>query len=148
MNEMPNMQPNAELRECFSCYHRAVVPGDKCPRCGKKMYTESSVRKRGVVSIITGLFLVGLMTGIAVFVGLFLAAAMKDPDSAKKINSEAGMLLVVYAIFAALIAFGVNSMVHGAWMAFVGRRSRVLVWAMWGLLLLIFVAAGAFRALT
>lgn len=142
---MPETQ---ESRQCFSCNFAGVTNSSGCPRCGKKMYTESSVRKRGVVSIVVGLFLVGLMGAIAVFVALLLADAMNDPDSAKKINSEAGMLLAVYGIFAVVIAFGVNAIVHGAWMAFVGRRSRVLVWTMWGLLLLIFVAGGAFRALS
>ncbi|HNU08916.1 MAG TPA: hypothetical protein PKO33_14205, partial [Pyrinomonadaceae bacterium] len=77
---------------------------------------ERNVRIRGGVLVGVGLFLVVLMGGIAVVVGLIVLNAANDPANAKKLNNESGALLGVAALFAGVIAFGINSIVSGSWM--------------------------------
>ena len=86
------------------------------------------------------------MVVIAAGVAVLLAGASNDPASAKKINNEMGLLLLVFGIFAAVIAFGLNAIAGGLWMLIAGKRSRVFVWLMWATLALIFVAGAIFRA--
>lgn len=100
-----------------------------------------------MLSVGVGLFLVVFMIVIAAGVFMLLAGASKDPASAKKINSETGMLLLVYGIFATVIAFGLNAIAGGLWMLIAGKRNRIFVWLMWVILFLIFVVGGVFRAL-
>lgn len=134
----------AEPRQCFKCNYQTVSNAARCPRChSSKFLNERAVRIRGGVLVGVGLFLVVLMGGIAVFVGMLLFSVANDPANAKKLINESGALLGVAALFAGVIAFGINSIVSGLWMWVFGRRNRVLVWVMWALLALI-IAAGVF----
>jgi hypothetical protein len=137
----------AEFRECFKCKRESVTSNTRCPRCGRAMHTAHDIRIRGVVMFFLGLFMAGLVAGIAVLVAVLLAGAMKNPDSAKKINHQQGMLLLVATIFALLIGFGLNSMVGGAWQMIFGRRNHVLIWVMWGLLIFTYLVGIIFQTL-
>ncbi len=141
-----NIAP-AEYRECFKCWYRGVTPATQCPRCGRALYTAENIRERGVLGIVAGLFLVVFMIAIAVGVTVLLEGAMKDPASARKINTESGKLLAIYGLFALMAVFGANSIVIGTFPAVTGRRSRILIWAMWALLFTIFVAGTLLRGL-
>jgi len=142
----PNMPAPPEYRECFKCWYQGVTAAEKCPRCGRPMHTSSNIRNRGILNIVVGLFLAGFMSVIALWVAMMLTNAMKNPESAKKINGESGFLLAVYALFALVIVFGLHSVVIGAFQAITGRRSRVLIWIMWALLFGLLFAGGFLRA--
>ena len=140
------VQPQPEFRQCFNCNFEAVTVNTICPRCKKKkFFTSDSIRVRGVVLLIVGLFLVVFMGGIAAFVAILLLGATNDPGSARKINDEIGALIGIYALFAAVIAFGLNSILGGLWMLIAGRRNRFLVWVMWALFVAMFVGGNALR---
>ncbi len=142
----PQLNQPAEPRQCFKCNYQGISNSAKCPKCrSTKFLNERNVRIRGGILVGVGLFLVVLMGVIAVFVGMLLFSVAKDPANAKKLNNESGALLGVAALFAGVIAFGINSIVSGSWMLVFGRRNRVLVWVMWVLLALIFAAGAFFR---
>lgn len=107
-----------------------------CPRCRKNHFLNvSSIRIRGTFLIVIGLFLVAFMGGIAIFVAaLLFGSASQNVSSARRLNDEIPMLILIYGIFALVIAFGLNSLISGLWMIVTGRRNRVLLWIMWGLL--------------
>lgn len=75
------------------------------------------------------------MGGIAIFVAaLLFGSASQNVSSARRLNDEIPMLILIYGIFALVIAFGLNALISGLWMIVTGRRNRVLLWIMWGLL--------------
>jgi len=137
----------SEFKECFKCKFKGMTPSADCPNCGRKLYGSKQIRRRGIVQVITGGFLVLFMGAIAVFVSLMLAGSMKNPDSAKKIHDEAATLLVIYAIFGLVIVFGLHGLIMGIWQIATGRRNAVLIWIMWVLLFGLLFVAGAFMGL-
>ena len=138
-----NVQIQPEFRQCFNCNYEATTNQTICPRCHKaKFFASGNIRTRGIVLLIVGLFLVVFMGAIGVFVGLMLLGSMKNPESARKINNEWLTFVAIYGVFAAVIVFGLNSIVSGIWMIAAGRRNRFLVWVMWALLVAL-MAAGA-----
>ena len=109
------------------------------------MFTSSNVRTRGIVVMVCGLFIAGLMTAVAVGVAILLAGAMNDPSSARRINSESGMLVVIYVFFVVLIGLGLQFVVMGGWMAAFGKRNRILLWIMWAGILVVAVFGAVLR---
>ena len=149
MNNRPinNAAPSRpEFRQCFGCNYEAVTSDPFCPRCRtSKFFTADSIRMRGIIGLLVGAFLVIFMGAIGVFAGIMLLGASNDPSSAKRIKNEFATLIAIYAVFAAVIAFGVNSFLSGAWMVIAGRRNRFLVWVMWALLAAILIGGGMLR---
>ena len=135
------------LKECFKCKYIGMTAEVKCPKCGRKLYGPREIRTRGVVQLISGLFLVIFMGGIAIFVTTLIAGNMNDPDTAKKLKDEAGVFLAIYAIFGLVIAFGLHGTVMGIWQIATGRRNKVLVWIMWALLFALLFVGGAFMSI-
>ena len=147
---MNNLQftEQAEFRQCFKCHYEAVTAQTVCPRCNKTaFFTASSIRKRGAVVIVVGLFLAGLMGVIAIVVGMLLLGQVKDPASAQRMADDQLTFLAIFGLFGLLIALGLQFVVTGGWMAAFGRRSRVLIRIMWGFLFLVFLVGGVVMAL-
>jgi len=95
-----------------------------------------------MILVVVGLFLTALIGGIAVFVAVLLfGSANQTADSARRLNEAMPALFVVYGLFAVLIAFGLNSLISGIWMLATGRRNRVMLWIMWGLLGILAIGA-------
>ena len=139
-------QQIVEYRECFKCWYRAETAATQCPKCGKVLRNSKNIRTRGIIGIVTGLFLALFMGAIAVGVAFMLAAAMKNPESARKINAESGTLLAIYGLFAMVIVFGLHSIIIGIYHVVTGRRNRILIWMMWALLFALLFAGGALQA--
>ena len=152
MNNTPNQKPGAgpapEFRQCFGCNYEAVTDQTICPRCRKKaFYTSGSIRTRGVVIMVLGLFLAGLMGAVSVFVGMLLMGAMDNPDSARKIADGQVMLIGIFGLFALLIVLGLHFVVTGGWMTIFGKRNQLLVWIMWVFIALVVVVGGVISIL-
>lgn len=150
MNQHPHLPPQwrhgpqPEESECFKCSFRGRVDRTACPRCGKRLYTESNIRTRGALLIAIGGFLAVFMGAIAVGVFILLAS-VRDKESVRRMNDSLPMLITVFAIFAAVIAYGLNSIVMGLWQLITGRRNKALIWLMWAMLSLILIGGAAFR---
>ena len=136
-------QETGEPRQCFKCNFEGLGANITCPRCGKNHFlTAKNVRTRGTILVIVGLFLIALIGGISIFLAVLLfGSANQTPEGTRRVQEAMPMLLVVYGLFALLIAFGLNSLISGIWMLVTGRRNRVMLWVMWGLLALLGIAA-------
>lgn len=136
-------QETGEPRQCFKCNFEGLGSNITCPRCGKNHFlTAKNVRTRGTILVIVGLFLIALIGGISIFLAVLLfGSANQTPEGTRRVQEAMPMLLVVYGLFALLIAFGLNSLISGIWMLVTGRRNRVMLWVMWGLLALLGIAA-------
>src|SRR5689334_5440069 len=89
----------AEMHFCFKCrWEGRTMPGI-CPRCGRRLFSQTNVRVRGVAMTILGLFLSGFMGTIAFFVTTLLISAAKDPKTSAKFNGDEQMLVLIYMIF-------------------------------------------------
>ena len=148
MMNYPLQQPSAEFRQCFGCNYEAVTAETVCPRCRKTQFlTSSNIRKRGIVVVLCGLFISGLIGGIAIFVAFLLLGAANDPSSSKKITANQGTIFAVFGFFILLIGLGLQFVVTGGWMLAFGKRSRVLIWLMWAFLFVVFAAGGIISVL-
>jgi uncharacterized paraquat-inducible protein A len=136
----PQTPSVVEYKECFKCNFRGDVAEAKCPRCGKVLRTAKNIRIRGIVLVVTGLFLIVMMAGLAIFIGALMTNAAHDPATARKIADQGAMLTAVYALFGVIALFGLNGLVMGTWQIVFGRRNRVFIWIMFGLLALILIA--------
>jgi hypothetical protein len=142
MNNL-NPSPQAEFHQCFKCNYEAITDQTLCPKCGKKtFFTASSIRKRGIVTVLCGLFISGLMATISFFVGTMLLGQMKDPEGSKRILDSEFTLLAIFGLFALLIALGLNFMLMGGWMIAFGKHNKYLLWIMLAFVFIVVLAAG------
>jgi len=131
--------PNGEYKECFKCSFRGETADANCPKCGKKLRTSKNIRVRGVIQLVTGLFLVVMMAGLSVFIWYLTHNASLSPDEARRIAEQRTMFMGMYAFFAIIGLFGLNGIVMGAWQIAFGRRNKPLIWLMFALLALILI---------
>jgi Protein of unknown function (DUF3681) len=139
----PDISPTpGEFRQCFSCNYEEIGSSNACPQCrSTKFFTRSSIRRRGIVLSVIGIFLAGFIGAVAVGVGMLLLGS-KDPETIRKVNSEIYIFLIIYLLFGAVFLFGIHSIVSGLWMAIAGKRNRVLLWVMWVLLFAVMIVGG------
>lgn len=146
MNQTPIEQNAAglvgtsEYKECFKCSFRGETADASCPKCGKKLRTAKNIRVRGVIQIVTGVVLVAMMIGLAVFIGVAVMNAAQDAAQAKRISGEKTLFIGIYGLFAVLTLFGLNGIAMGAWQLTFGRRNKVFIWIMIALLIVIIMA--------
>ena len=136
-----------QYHSCFKCKYEAHTIESQCPRCGKRLYSATNIRVRGVLMTFIGLFLTGLMGTITIFVTGLLINAAKNPSTSSKLNEEPHMLYFVYAIFGGVIALGITAILAGLWQMIFGKRNMFLIWIFMGLLVLTLLAGGIFRVL-
>lgn len=86
------------------------------------------------------------MSVIAFFVTGLLMEAAKNPKTAVKFNGDEHMLIMIYLIFAGVIAMGVTIILAGLWQIIFGRRNMYLIWIFFSLIGLTFLVGGIFRA--
>ncbi len=137
--------PQPEFRSCFKCRFEGNIAQDICPQCGKRLFTATNVRWRGFFLALIGLFLSGFMAAVAFFVSTLLMGAMNNPDSARKINNESSMLLMIYGIFGLVILMGMTSILMGIWQMVFGKRNRFLIWIFFALIFLTLFVGAVFR---
>lgn len=148
----PSSQPQppaaaAEFRQCFKCHYESVTAEKICPRCRKpQFFTASNIRMRGGVVVLCGLFISGLIGGIAVFVAMLFMGSSNNPETMRKLSDEWFTLFAIYGFFAILIGLGLHFVLTGSWMLIFGKRSRVLIWLMWAGLFVVFTAGGLLSA--
>ena len=135
-----------QMHFCFKCRWEGRINQTVCPRCGKPLFSEKNIRVRGVVLTFLGLFLSGFMSAIAFFATTMLMEAAKNPKSGAKFNGDEHMLIMIYLIFAGVIAIGITAIAAGLWQIIFGRRNMFLIWIFLALIGLTFLVAGIFRA--
>jgi len=139
--------PMPETSTCLSLSCRETVDGsvEKCPKCGTKMRTPKMVRRLGWFLLLIGLFLVGLMGTIT----MNMAPALLHPYSpGSNFTGTAEQARMILRLFAAVIAFGIGTMVNGTYQIVTGRQNGWIRAASLGLALVLFgVAWVAYRGL-
>ena len=142
---MNNSIIHPQIRSCFKCRYEAVTAQFSCPRCGKRLYTMSNIRWRGVLLVVIGLFLTAFMSAIAVFVTGLLIQGAQNPETSRKLNEQTALLVAVYFIFGGVIAIGLTAVLTGFWQIIFGRRNMILLWLFLTLIFLTFVVGSIFE---
>jgi hypothetical protein len=138
-----NIQPVAEFHQCFKCNYEVITDQKVCPKCGRKtFFTSRSIRKRGIITVLCGLFIAGLMTVIALFVGTMLLSQMNDPAASKRILDDQFTVLAFFGLFGLLIVLGLSFIFTGGWMIAFGKRNKILVWLMLVFVVVVIATAG------
>ncbi|HKP69542.1 MAG TPA: hypothetical protein VJV05_09675 [Pyrinomonadaceae bacterium] len=118
------------FKNCFVCDYKEVTAALSCPKCGKPLQTESTIRVFGGVLSFLGLLLIALMSFVIKGVGT--ANRIDRPghygETARNAPSEG----LVYFILIAVLLMGVSTLLAGGWMVVTGRRNLKLLWLMIG----------------
>ena len=135
--------PAGEYKECFKCGFRGETDESKCPKCGRVLRSSKNIRIRGIIQVVTGLFLIVMMAGLSIFIGGLLTNAAHDPSNAKKIADQGLAFTAIYGLFGVIALFGINAVAMGIWQIVFGRRNKIFIWIMFALLILILAACAA-----
>jgi hypothetical protein len=134
----------AQRRSCFKCRWEGDTAQIICPKCGKRLFTRTNIRVRGAVLIAVGLFLSGLMSAIAIAVTALIAQAVKQPNANFRLQEEPHLFVLMYVVFAGVIAAGAAATLNGIWMLIFGRRNMFLFYIFIALLVVAYVAGSFF----
>lgn len=126
---------------CPRC-NNASSDTDKCTRCGTRLKTLESARRRGWVAFGAGVFLVIFVSAIWIWVDRLMAA-----QSAAGAAQFVGRLNLAFAL---IILCGALGMVNGWYQGHSGRTNRAIVFAVFIVfaiaLFLAYTASNAFNA--
>ncbi len=127
MNSVTN-----ESRSCYRCGYGTTEVLDKCPQCGQRLRTATTVRRLGWVLVIIGGALVAFMGYIA-YVVTGIIAHSDVPGATSRFTGGPEMLLFMYGIFGFVILFGLVAMAGGIWQVKYGKRNKKLAYLIFGL---------------
>src|SRR5690348_15473108 len=118
----------AETSTCYSFSCRTTVDGSVaiCPKCGTRMRTPRDVRRLGWFLLLLGLFLVGFMGVLALEMAPMLLRPGEQVDGGSFFTGTAAQAGMIFWMFAAVIVFGLGTMVNGAVQIATGQRNRIV----------------------
>lgn len=100
-------------------------------------HNASTIRTLGGLLMIIGFLLVGSMSAIM----LWMNKAINNPSSTVKYNGTADKKMVTFLILGAVAAFGCSAFLAGSFQLATGKRSRMLIWLMLGLWVVLMIMA-------
>ncbi len=117
------------------CGYSVPAALGRCPECGRRMQSSRSVRRRGVVMLVAGAFLLCLMGAITYTLTPMLTSGSFSgtPEQAR----------TIIQLFWLLLAFGAVGAVAGAWQSITAKRNRFVTTGMLALAGLVVIAARA-----
>ena len=117
-------------RTCMKCGYLGETNHTLCPKCNRLLQTVTSVRVRGALLIMCGLFLIAFIG----YISIWAAGLVFDPvQNGAKFTGTKDQLMVMFVLFGSLIVFGLISLATGLWQLIFGKRNRYLVWIMLGI---------------
>lgn len=123
----------AEFNACTKCDFQTTESFAHCPQCGGRLLGSGRIRTLGWVLVVLGSFIVLLMSGITALVGA-------NFSHFKGTSSQA---VFIFFLFGVIIAFGLLSLVAGAWQIKHGKRNKTIFFVGLGLAILLFITAFA-----
>lgn len=108
---------------CFKCGYTTNEAATVCPKCGKRMFSSRSIRVRGWLQVVCGLFLLGMMGTITYKLAPSMLGIYTTEDGGRFTGTpeQAKMILSVFGL---VIGFGFMSMLSGLWQIVTGRRNK------------------------
>lgn len=134
--------PPRQYRFCFKCKWEGETAETLCPRCHKRTKTREFIRGTGAALVALGGFLLAIMLPITVFF-IGLAQQGAKPGNGPRFTGTKAQMMMTFGVFAAVLLFGLASLVAGLWQVIFGRRNMVLVYFILGLGVVLFVGGQA-----
>lgn len=121
---MKNYPVRAELRTCLSCDFRKMVAVNHCPRCGRPLFTEDGVRKKGCFALIFGILWVLGILGLLVFVVFIYAGVDAKPKSREEVNERNTIFFTLLLTCGLLSVGGFSFILSGIWQMIFARQKH------------------------
>jgi predicted nucleic acid-binding Zn ribbon protein len=115
------------------CGYSVPASLEYCPECGRRMLSSRALRKRGLLMLLAGTFLLSLMGAVTYILTPMLTTGgfSGTPEQARTIVQFCWLL----------IAFGLVGAAAGAWQLATARRNRFATTGMLALAGLVVIAA-------
>ena len=137
---METNQIQGEIYYCRKCHNAIETNNPICPQCGKKMQTQSQIKGLGQLVFILGI-LITLAFGFFVLVVLAIILFAKNSDK------DVAMAFTGLMICGTGLAFGIAAIIGGRWQAKHGRTSKMFIWIIIGLVVLMLILGRIFSFL-
>lgn len=128
------------MRTCLSCDFRKRVAAHQCPRCGRPLFTEDSVRTKGCFALIFGILWVLGILGLLGFIVFIYAGIDAKPNSREEVNERNTIFLTLLLTCGLLSLGGFSFILSGIWQMIFARQKHaafLLIITVIGLLLFI-----------
>lgn len=114
---------------CPKCPFETDDPLPRCPNCGRRLQSAKKVRILGWLLVLIGSGLVIFMSGLGIVLAGIISQS-DQPGSSSRFTGGPQDVLFIYAIFGLVIAFGLASIVGGAWQIWYGKPNRKVMFLM------------------
>jgi hypothetical protein len=136
-----------EVSGCPTCGHTLDSGAARCPECRRWTAKAVNLRRRGWLSVILGLVLVGMMGTIT----YRLAPAFQEASDSSARSGFTGTPsqgTLILGLFGLIIIFALAGLVNGLWQIVTGRRNAWIMVLFFGVALLVIgVGAGVYWSL-
>ncbi len=135
-----NALPELKEKTCGVCDFQANTAEEFCPRCRNRLNVKSTIKGLGAVLICIGLFLIGIIGTVSVFIASTMANTGKS-SSTSRWTGTTGEAMLIFAILGAVMLFGIASVITGGYQLVTGRRNQKLVYLILALGGILFIGA-------
>lgn len=118
------------FRNCFACDFKEVTAGTACPKCGKPLQTESTIRVLGGVLAFLGFLVTAIMTWAVKAIGN--SPRIDRPGHYGETMRDLAAENLAYYVLVAVFIMGASTILAGGWMLLTGRRNLKMLWFMIG----------------
>lgn len=139
MTQSENDQPR--IYYCRKCYIETRDTKLECPKCGKKMNTQSHIKSLGQLMIVLGTMLsLCFALGVLGVISVLLFAELDKRDVV--------LAIIGFGFSGSGLALGITIAIGGTWQKKNGRASRTFVRVFNGFVVLMLLAGGLFMFLS
>lgn len=126
---MTNEIAENEIYWCRKCQSETMTANPTCPKCGRKMQTQATVKSLGKILIILGIILV-ICSGLGVLITIAVLLFAKIP------NKEIATAYTVLVFCSFFLAMCIAIVIGGIRQAKSGRASKTMMWLGFSLMLI------------
>lgn len=118
---------------CGTCGNKTEIVENHCYVCHRLLAKERNVGIGGVILTVIGLIVIGLMSFFIIYI--------KQSYAKNKLNLPINDLYNILSIFYFVLGYGVSALIAGLWHAITGNVNKILLYAMSGTGIVLFIGA-------
>jgi magnesium-transporting ATPase (P-type) len=123
----------------MSCGFDGETESISCPQCRRRLRTTTETRISGLLQTFAGILLIGLMG----FIGQWFYGVVREGQQTghSRFTGTDQQMIVIAAIIAFVMLFGIISFIAGFWQLVTGKRNKLLIWLVAGIGILLALGA-------
>ena len=118
-----------DLRTCQGCGYQTTDDLTQCPHCKRRLMSARQIRRLGWMLVVIGLFLIGLMGSITLYMAPSLLQPGRRLYGGPLFTGTAQQGISALMLFGAVILFGLTAFSNGVWQIKTGQRNKWLLYA-------------------